>query len=145
MPKKIKSFLGLVMWYQCFIPNCSSEKPLFRLTSESKINKTKNGRGQKCMNTYRKLTSADWTLECNQALQNLKGALLDNVILAHPDFSKPFILSTDASFDGLGAVLSQVAPGDRLARSIAFASKSLNKAQCKYPAHRLEFLALKWA
>lgn len=72
-------------------------------------------------------------------------ALLNNVILAHPDFSKPFILSTDASSDGLGAVLSQVTPGDERACPIAFASKTLIKAQSNYPAHRLEFLALKWA
>lgn len=47
--------------------------------------------------------------------------------------------------DGLGAVLSQVPEGGSKARPIAFASKSLTRAQAKYPAHRLEFLALKWA
>lgn len=91
----------------------------------------------------RKLTASDWTLDCEDALQKLKDALLNNVILAHPDFSKPFILSNDVSSDVLGAVLSQVAPGDEQARPIAFASKSLTKAQGKYRAHRLEFLALK--
>lgn len=141
-PKKIKSFLGLVMWYQRFIPNCSTvAKPLFQLTAEGKINKTRKKRPL----IYRKLTAADWTPECDLALQNLKNALLSNVVLAHPDFSKPFILSTDASTDGLGAVLSQVSEGSERARPIAFASKTLNRAQSKYPAHRLEFLALKWA
>lgn len=43
------------------------------------------------------------------------------------------------------AVLSQLADGDDVARPIAFASKSLNYAQSRYPAHRLEFLALEWA
>nr|XP_061820192.1 uncharacterized protein LOC133608728 [Nerophis lumbriciformis] len=42
-------------------------------------------------------------------------------------------------------VLSQLAEGDDVARAVAFASKSLNYAQSRYPAHRLEFLALKWA
>ncbi|KAJ8404642.1 hypothetical protein AAFF_G00335050 [Aldrovandia affinis] len=60
-------------------------------------------------------------------------------------FDRPFILSTDASLDGLGAVLSQVPAGEDKARPIAFASKSLSRSQAKYPAHRLEFLALKWA
>eukprot|EP00064_Thunnus_orientalis_P010298 superscaffoldBa00001384_g10324 len=43
------------------------------------------------------------------------------------------------------ACLSQVAEGEQKARPVAFASKSLNQAQSRYPAHRLEFLALKWA
>ena len=67
------------------------------------------------------------------------------MVLAHPDFDRPFILSTDASLDGLGAVLSQVPAGEERARPIAFASKSLSRSQANYPAHRLEFLALKWA
>ncbi|RXN03966.1 hypothetical protein ROHU_034290 [Labeo rohita] len=44
-----------------------------------------------------------------------------------------------------GAVLSQVPPGEKIARPVAFASKTLSKSQMNYPAHRLEFLALKWA
>lgn len=77
----------------------------------------------------RQLTPADWTPDCEQALQKLKRALLGNVTLAHPDFSKTFILSTDALINGLGAVLSQVVPGEDRARPIAFASKTLNTAQ----------------
>lgn len=55
------------------------------------------------------------------------------MILTNPDFSRPFILSTDESTDGLGAVLSQVAEGQIKARPIAFASRSLTHAQTKYP------------
>lgn len=66
-------------------------------------------------------------------------------MLAHPDFSRPFILSTDASQDGLGTVLSQVQEGESKARPIAFAIKALTRAQSNYPVHRLEFLALKWS
>ena len=68
-----------------------------------------------------------------------------NLPLAHPNFDQPFILAVDASFDGIGAVLSQVAPGETIARPVAFASKTLTRSQMNYPAHRLEFLALKWA
>lgn len=67
------------------------------------------------------------------------------MVLAHPDFERPFLLSTDASTDGLGVVLSQVPAGEERARPTAFASKSLSCIQAKYPAHRLEFLPLKWA
>lgn len=118
--KKIKSFLGMVMYYQRFIQNCSSmAKPLFALTAAAKSRAN--------------------------AFNQLKVALLSSVVLAHPDFNHPFILSTDASLDGLGAVLSQVPKGGNKARPFASASKSLTRAQAKYPAHRLEFLALKWA
>lgn len=53
------------------------------------------------------------------------------------------MLSTDASLEGLGAVLSQVQEGEVWARPIAFASKSLSRSQKNYPAHRLARLALK--
>lgn len=53
--------------------------------------------------------------------------MINAVVLAHPDFSKPFILSTDASIDGLGAVLSQIPEGKSKSRPIAFASKSLKQ------------------
>lgn len=91
------------------------------------------------------MSPADWTIECQDVFQSLKQALLDSVVLAHPYFNKPFILSVDASTYGLGACLSQVAEGEQKARPVAFSSKSLNQAPSRYPAHHLEFLALKWA
>ena len=54
-----------------------------------------------------------------------------------------FVLHTDACLGGLGAVLYQLVDGRE--HVIAYASRSLNKAEKKYPAHKLEFLALKWA
>ncbi|KAJ8403213.1 hypothetical protein AAFF_G00354300 [Aldrovandia affinis] len=94
---------------------------------------------------FRKLTTADWSPACEEAFHRLKRELLTCAVLAHPDFSRPFILSVDASLDGLGAVLSQLPAGEDKARPIAFASKTLSKSQQRYPAHRLEFLALKWS
>ena len=64
-------------------------------------------------------------------------------ILAYPDYQLPFTLYTDSSTDGLGAVLYQK-QDDKL-RVIAYASRSVSKAESNYPAHKLEFLALKWA
>ena len=102
-------------------------------------------KGKKIKSVSRDLSPADWTPACSEAFRELKQALLNNVTLVHPDFSKPFLLLVDASSNDLGAVLSQLADGDSVARPIAFASKSLNYAQSRYPARRLEFLALKWA
>uniref|UniRef100_A0A9J8AHH8 Gypsy retrotransposon integrase-like protein 1 n=1 Tax=Cyprinus carpio carpio TaxID=630221 RepID=A0A9J8AHH8_CYPCA len=143
--KRIRSFLGMVNYYQHFVPNYSTvAKPLFDLL-KGRIKRAKRGHANKRNFALRKLTVADWTPEAQLAFENLKTAMVEAVVLAHPDFSRPFVLSTDASLDGIGAVLSQVQAGDTRARPIAFASKSLSPSQRNYPAHRLEFLALKWA
>lgn len=143
-PTKVRSFLGMVGFYQQFFEGFSLiSKPLFALTSGEK--RPRQAKGVRRPPVARKLSSTDWTPDCSEALKRLKQALLDNATLAHPDFTKPFLLSVDASSNGLGAVLSQLAVGEDIARPVAFASKSLNYAQSRYPAHRLEFLALKWA
>ncbi len=145
--KKIRSFLGMVLYYQHFIEGCSAKaKPLFKLTSGAvKQTPVTKGRKPRKKVSYLKLSPADWTMDCEEALQTLKLELTKNVTLAHPDFDQPFILAVDASFDGVGAVLSQVLPGEEIARPVAFASRTLSRSQMNYPAHRLEFFALKWA
>ena len=64
-------------------------------------------------------------------------------MLAFADLQKPFVLQLDASGDGLGAVLCQDCDGQL--RPVAYASRGLSKSERNYPAHKLEFLALKWA
>lgn len=141
-PSKIRSFLGMVGFYQQFFEGYSHiSKPLFALSS-GVSGPRRPGRNRK-FPVCRQLTAADWTPECEGAFETLKWALSDNALLSHPDFSKPFLLSVDASSKGLGAVLSQLTEGADVARLVAYASKSLNHAQSQYPAHRLEFLALK--
>ena len=143
--KKIRSFLGMVLYYQHFIEGCSAKaKPLFKLTAgSSKQTRGKLGRKPKNRPNVTKLTPADWTPACQRAFEVLKSDLLQSVTLAHPMFDQPFILAVDASFDGVGAVLSQIPPGEEIARPVA--SRTLSRSQMNYPAHRLEFFALKWA
>ena len=78
-----------------------------------------------------------------EAFNKLKLSLTSPPILSYPDYSKPFLLHTDASSDGLGAILYQNFDGTE--RVIAYASRGLSKSERNYPAHKLEFLALKWA
>ena len=65
-------------------------------------------------------------------------------ILVHPDFDKPFVLETDASAQGLGALLSQVQDDKRL-HPIAYASRALSPQEKKYAITELETLAVVWA
>ena len=64
-------------------------------------------------------------------------------MLAYTDYSRPFLLNIDTSGDGLGAVLCQEHYG--IEHVIAYASRGFRASECNYPAHKLEFLALKWA
>ena len=65
-------------------------------------------------------------------------------VLAFADFKKPFLLETDASIEGLGAVLSQKQDNGRY-HPVAYASRGLKGGELKYHSSKLEFLALKWA
>ena len=85
----------------------------------------------------------EWGVGQQSAFDTLKEKLSFPPILAYADFSKPFLLNTDASSDGLGAVLYQVQGG--LEKVIAYASRGLRNSERHYPAHKLEFLCLKWS
>jgi len=85
----------------------------------------------------------DWNQECKEPFDELKGKLSNTPVLPFPDFKVPFILTTDASTVGLGAVQSQVQEG--IERPISFSNRQLNKAEGAYSASELETLAMVWA
>ena len=91
-----------------------------------------------------KKTLIKWNPECQQAFDQLKDLCTKTPILAYTDYKKPFQLQMDASDLGLGAVLYQNDSNGHQ-RVIAYASCSLSNTERNYPAHKLEFLALKWA
>jgi hypothetical protein len=83
----------------------------------------------------------EWKPE--HAFQHLKAKLTSQPILQYPDFSKEFILTTDASNAGMGAVLSQGLLGKDL--PVAYSSRSLNKAEINYTTSEKELLSIVWA
>ena len=95
------------------------------------------------MPSQKKKLRVHWGPEQQEAFETLQRLCTESPILVYADFKAPFILHTDARGDGLGAVLYQVQEGKQ--RVIAYASQSLTKSERNYPAHNLEFLALKWA
>ena len=120
--REVQQFLGLANYYRRFIKHFASiAKPLHRLTE--------------------KTASFKWTTECQTAFETLKHTLTSAPILAHPDYSKEFILDTDASAVGIGAVLSQV-QSDGNERPIAYASRTLSKPERCYCVTRRELLAV---
>ena len=82
-----------------------------------------------------------WDSRCQQAFDDLEKLCPKAPIFAYTNFSKPFKLHTDACGMGLGAVLYQTRE-DGTEAVIVYA---MSKAESHYLAHKLEFLALKWA
>ena len=89
----------------------------------------------------------EWTLVQQESFDKLKLALTSAPILAYPNYEKPFLLETDVSLKGLGAVLLQE-DDDSNTRVISYASRTLKpyeKSMCNYSSTKLELLALKWS
>ena len=83
----------------------------------------------------------DWDNACEESFLRLKELCTSIPVLACVDYSKPFKLHMDASSLGQGAVLYQTHK-DGKDRVIAYASRVLSHTEAKYPAHKIEFLAL---
>ena len=89
-----------------------------------------------------KMGPVDLPPEAWEAMAVLKGKVQSAPVLVFPDFEKPFLLETDASKEGLEAVLSQK-QSDRWYHPVAFGSHSLTPVEKNYHSSKLEFLALK--
>ena len=143
-PKEVHSFIGLASYYRRFIPNFAKwAGPLHALIVPASF-KQKIRRGEMKKSD---LPEFQWTLACQEGFDQLKKALTEAPVLAYPDYSKPFILETDASLKGLGAVLSQKGDDNEI-RVIAYASRSLRpseKSMRDYSSAKIELMALKWS
>ena len=84
-----------------------------------------------------------WGEEQEKSFHDVREALTGDLVLALADKSKVFYLHVDASGTGVGGCLYQEVR-DQM-RVVAYASRGLNRSEQNYPAHKREFLALKWA
>jgi len=91
----------------------------------------------------RKDQNFTWGPSQQKAFENLKERLCTTTVLAYPDFSQPFILTTDARKVAVAAILSQLQEG--VEQPIAYAIRQMNKAEQAYAASEAEMLALVWA
>ena len=123
--KQVRSFLGLASYYRRFINGFSEmAAPLTALTAKA-------AKGFK------------WNEICDEAFNNLKERLISPPILRQPDFQRQFVLTTDASTYGLGAILSQ--PDGDQENVIAYASRTMNEHERRYMTTEQELLAIVWA
>src|SRR3954469_2661055 len=124
---ELRAFLGLIGYYRHFIKNCSAIiEPLSRMLQEHVPFKWDEKGAEE------------------ETFIRIKHLLMDpDNLLIHPDFTKPFLVHTDVSALGLGAVLSQEVEGKD--RPITYASRRTSKTESKYGATQLETLAVIWA
>lgn len=120
---ELQSFLGLASYYRRFIKGFSTIAHPLLLQSKGKPK-----------------DKIVWGEEETAAFVSLKNSLITEPVLAYPDFSKEFIIFTDASNYGAGAVLSQMHEGKD--RPIAYASRHFNKPESNYSTIEKEAAAV---
>ena len=124
--KQVKSFLGLVGYYQRFIPGFATlASPMNDLTRKALPDRIR------------------WSEAAEKAFETLRGALCAEPVLITPDFTFPLIVHTDASEVGLGGVLSQVWSGEE--HPITYISRKLLPNERNYSTVEKEALAIKWS
>ena len=118
---EVRSFLGFCTYYRRFVRHLSDlASPLYNLTEKKR--------------TFL------WTEDCERAFLRLKERLTAAPILAYPLESESFIIDTDASDNGIGAVPSQMQLGEE--RVIGYHSMRLDRTQRRYCVTRRELLAV---
>ena len=144
-PSELLTFLCTAGYYRKFIPNFSQRSAVLYQLVKNDPNKGKKKKPGKKWNSKDPVPWS-WTPACSESFQDLKNALTTAPVLGFSDFTKPYVLETDASSQGLGAVLSQWQDGKL--RVIGYASRALKGAErnhVRYSSMKLELLALKWA
>jgi len=119
--KNIKQFLGRAGYYRRFIPNFS------------KIAKSLTG-------LLKKEAAFVWTEKQTEAFTSLRDALCSQPILQYPDFTRPFVVITDASKNAIGGILSQGPVRKDL--PISYVSRLLNSAEQNYSTIERELFAI---
>ena len=145
---EVRHLVGLLGYYHRYIQDISRvAKPIYDLLKVDKQQLGSMQRGQRKRGNQGQAPSSlpvKWEEVHSNALGSLIEYLVNPPVMGYPDFEKPFVLHTDASQEGLGAVPYKKMEGRM--RVIGYASRTLSPAERDYHLHsgKLEFLALKW-
>ena len=148
----VRKLLGLLSYYRKYIPDFARQasvlydllkdkrSPAEKISRAKKTKAGKAGTGQRSSGE-----KISWQQTHQEALDTLLDLLGSAGVMTYPNYDLPYVLHTDASAEGLGAVLYQKQNG--MLKVIAYGSRSLSPAEKRYHLHsgKLEFLALKWA
>ena len=119
----VRSFLGTVGYYRKFVHMFSDiAAPLSEL--------------------LKKEQPFQWGDRQQKAFDQLKKAVSQQPVLILPDPTKPYVVTTDASGFAIGAWLGQDQLGEGSLQPIAYLSKKMSSAECNYPVHEQELLAI---
>ena len=122
--RDVRAFLGLAGYYRRFLPNFASlTARLSDLTKKDQPQRVK------------------WTQELENDFQEMKKLLYTDIVLHCPDYTREFVLQTDASERGVGAILSQQA-ADGEEHPVAFFSRKLLPREVRYSTVEKECLAV---
>jgi RNase H-like domain found in reverse transcriptase/Reverse transcriptase (RNA-dependent DNA polymerase)/Integrase zinc binding domain/Chromo (CHRromatin Organisation MOdifier) domain len=127
---EVRKFLGFTGYYRYFIKDYSKlARPLLQLTHLS--------------------TPWTWGETEEEAFETLRKAMTDKPVLRQPDFTKPFVLLTDASAYGVGAILSQEGGSNNLNTNkkprlhpVAYYSATFTETERNYDIYERELLAI---
>ena len=115
--REVRGFLGLTGWYRVFIMSYAKiASPLTKILKKTNI--------------------FEWNNDAQASFEKLKDALVNAPVLKLPDFTKSFLVITDASGQAIGGVLTQEG------RPVAYTSRKLRLHELNYPTHDLELLAI---
>ncbi|MCP3661664.1 MAG: hypothetical protein GY696_04070, partial [Gammaproteobacteria bacterium] len=122
---EVRSVLGLFGFFRRFIKGFTQiARPILRL--------------------LKKTNAFIWGELQEASFQELKLALIQAPILMYPDYNAPYVISTDASYQGVGASLEQL-DKDGVLRPVAYASRCLNDPETRYGVTQIEMLAVVYA
>lgn len=123
---QLRRFLGMANFYRRCMPNVAGvQAELFGLIKTNKRNDK---------------TPILWTDKASDAFGEMKKALANAALLAHPDDSLPIAVSTDASDTAVGAALHQIREG--VNEPLAFFSRKLSETERRYSTYDRELLAI---
>ena len=123
--KELRRIIGLTSYYQKFIQGFAKlAQPLHHITKKD--------------------VEFRWSSECQVSFECLEQKLCSAPVLAFPNFERDYVLETDASIQGIAAVLAQQQEDGKL-HPVAYASRALNPAEKNYAITELETLAVVWA